>query len=310
MTQKTEAVLQGSDIRREMSTGDNRDERGLGRTGDDATQQKLVTALFGSTAKRWKTLYDSKDIYARIFQHRLAATLAFIDKLAMEDNSEILDVGCGAGLASVALADRGHFVEALDIAPAMLQSTREHALQAGVAHRVKARLGDVHQLAFPNDTFNVVIAIGLTAWLDSLQGPLQEIARVLQPGGYLIISAANRWSLHRLLDPRLNPGLAPARRAARRLLNLQPRRGTPKAAHYSFYSPQEFDSILALAGFKKLESTMVGFGPFSILGRKLLPDSAGVFVDRRLQQLADDKAPFIRSAGRIYLVLARKLEPG
>lgn len=310
MTRKIETVLDLSNIRRGISARVLRDERSLGRTAGNATQQKLVRALFDSTAKRWKMLYESEDIFGRIFQQRLAAALAFVDKLALDANSEILDVGCGAGLASVALAERGHFVEALDVAPAMLKSTREHALHARVAHRVKARLGDVHDLAFPNDTFDVVFAIGVTAWLDALQGVLEEIARVLKPGGHLVISAANRGGLHRLLDPRLNPALAPARRAARRLLRLEHPQGAPKGARYCFYSPQEFDSLLALAGFKKLESTMVGFGPFSILGRKVLPDSIGVYVDRWLQQLADDEVQLLRSAGHVYLVLAKKRELG
>jgi ubiquinone/menaquinone biosynthesis C-methylase UbiE len=310
MTRKPEAVLQQSDMRQEMITGDGRGVQGFTLTAEDATQQKLVTAHFESTANRWKTLYEGRDVFAAIFQQRLAAALAFVDKLALPPGSEILDVGCGAGLAAVALAERGHFVEAVDVAPAMLRATREHASRARIAQHVRPSLGDVHNLAFPDNTFNVVLAIGVTAWLHSLQGPLREIARVLQPGGYLIISAGNRWSLHRLLDPRLSPVMAPAKRAVRRVLNLKSRQGASQGAHYSFFSSREFDSILAMIGFKKLESKTVGFGPFSFLGRKLLPTFVEISIDQSLERLADKGVAFIRSTGRVYLVLAKKPAPG
>ncbi len=309
MTSKGGTVLGISSIHGDTGAKAQGDERKPVRAPAGAAQQKKVTVLFNSTAERWKTLYESSDIYGRIFQRRLATALSFVDKIGLEANSEILDVGCGAGLASVALAERGHFVEALDVAPSMLRVTRELASQAGVADRVKARAGDVHNLAFPNETFDAVLAIGVTAWMDSLQVPLEEIFRTLKPGGHLIITAANRWGLHRTLDPRLNPALEPARRAAMYLLPPHVRRERLNRARYRCYSSQEFDSILASAGFRKLESSMVGFGPFSILGRKILPPAVGLFLDRRLQRLADGKTSFLKSAGHIYLVLAQKGKP-
>lgn len=280
------------------------DERDLKVMAAAATQQKAVTDLFESTAKRWRTLYTSGDIFGRIFQRRLAAVLGFVDQLALEANSEVLDVGCGAGLASVALAERGHFVEALDVSPAMVKSTREHAMQAGVSQRVKARRGNASELAFPNETFHLVLAIGVTAWLNSLEVPLDEIARVLKPGGFLVISAANSRGLHRLLDPRLNPSLAPVRKTLRWLLRLKARSAT-NGANFRFYSSQEIDAVLARAGLRKLESLMFGFGPFSMFGRQILPGFAGVRIDRWLQRLAD-RVPALGSTGRVYLVLARK----
>lgn len=305
MSSKAPIVLNLPELRLNNSNRLRGDERKLKMMAADASQQKAVTDLFESTAQRWRTLYTSGDIFGRIFQHRLSAVLSLVDQLALEANSEVLDVGCGAGLASVALAKRGHFVESLDVSPAMLKSTREHAIQAGVSQRVKARLGNVYDLAFPNETFHLVLAIGITAWLDSLEVPLDEIARVLKPGGHLIVSAANSRGLHLLLDPRLNPGLAPARKFLRRLLRLRRRRDATNEPNFSFYSSQEFDALLARAGFRKLESLMFGFGPFSMFGRQLIPNLTGVCVDRWLQRLAD-KVPSLKSTGRVYLVLARK----
>ena len=307
MTQKMEKVMERPGVRREGGTrGCHTEESPRSVVNDGATQQERVTAHFESTADRWKSLYESEDIFARMHQQRLAAALRFVDRVLLVPHAQILEVGCGAGLAAVSLAERGHFVEAVDIAPAMLQSTQERAARAGVTHRISTSRGDIHQLPFPNNKFDVVLAIGITAWLDSLHGPLREAARVLRPGGHLVVSAGNRWSLHRLLDPRLSPALAEERRMVRRVLHLESRKLKPGEARYNFYSPQEFDAILAMANLTKLQSATIGFGPFSLMGHKVLPDSSGVSIDRYLQRLADKNFPFIRSAGRVYLVLAKK----
>lgn len=277
-------------------------------TLDEKEQQKLVTAHFQGTAERWKTLYQTQDTFADIFQLRLSTALALIDKLSLAPGSEILDVGCGAGLASVALAQRGHMVKAVDVAPAMIKSTHDHAAQASVSHRVSASIGDIHHLAFPDNAFSVVLAIGVTSWLYSLDAPLREMARVLRPGGHLVISTANRWGLCRLLDPRFSPVFSTVVSMARRVIGLNGQGSAPRAAQYRLYSLDEFDRILSMATFQKVEGMTIGFGPFSFLGINFLPDFAGVSISRKLQRLAGRNVPLIKSTGKLYLVLARKCE--
>jgi hypothetical protein len=51
---------------------------------------------------------------------------------------------------------------------------------------------------------------------------------------------------------------------------------------------------------------MLGFGPFSFLGRTLLPDPLGIRLHHRLQALADRGVAGLRSTGSQYVVLARK----
>src|SRR5437773_1141181 len=82
-----------------------------------------------------------------------------------------------------------------------------------------------------------------------------------------------------------------------------------RSVHELGYPDSSFDLVLRLgvaAGLEKIAGRTVGFGPFSVLGWKVLSDSSGVRVHRRLQQLADRGVPILRSMGTQYIVLARK----
>src|SRR5262249_44123797 len=131
----------------------------------------------------------------------------------------VLDAGCGAGFAAVALAKRSYLVEAIDAAPAMVDSTSRLALKAGLDGRVKTSLGNVDSLPFADQTFSLVVVMGVLPWLASIEKPLRELHRVLQPTGHLIVTVDNRWSLCRFLDPLTNPLLSPVKELARSILH-------------------------------------------------------------------------------------------
>jgi hypothetical protein len=126
----------------------------------------------------------------------------------------------------------------------------------------------------------------------------------LKPGGHLIISADNNWPLHQILDPVFNPALKPLKSRIGRVLraigwrSLQPR--------FHAYLLKDFDRELAHGGFDKVAGQTFGFGPFTFFNRRLLNEHTGWKWHLRLQQLADKGVPLLRSAGLVYLVLARK----
>jgi hypothetical protein len=69
---------------------------------------------------------------------------------------------------------------------------------------------------------------------------------------------------------------------------------------------RELDNLLAAAGFARVDWRTIGFGPFSMFGRHLMPNSWGLRVNDALQSLADTGTPIARSAGMGYIVMARK----
>jgi ubiquinone/menaquinone biosynthesis C-methylase UbiE len=286
----------------------------IAQGGSDADptlkQQKLVDDFFQASASEWKELYNRPGVFEVIHQERRDAVLALVDKLGLACQVSILEIGCGAGLTSVSLAKRGYVVNAVDSVATMVDLTRQAAVEAAVGERVTAQVGDVARLPFPDNSFRMVLAMGVTPWLHSLQHSLREITRVLQPGGYLIVNADNRWRLNYALDPRCFPGLMTVRRKMRSVLErsglLRPKPHKPRLYMYSL---REFDSLLSGVGLRKLEGRTMGFGPFSFFSYKLLSESFGIKVHCKLQSLADRGFPVLRSTGTQYIVLAAKLDP-
>ncbi len=64
---------------------------------------------------------------------RQTVALSYIDGLSLPKTAHVLEIGCGAGFMTTALAKRGFIVEAIDHSQAMIDLTIEHARQMGVA---------------------------------------------------------------------------------------------------------------------------------------------------------------------------------
>ncbi len=109
----------------------------------------------------------------------------------------ILDAGCGDGALACTLAARGAVVTGVDPDPAMLAAARGRADRAGVQPTFVA--GRVDRLPFPDASFDVVVAVTVLCFVPDAAGAVREMARVLRPGGRLVIGELGRWSLWALL---------------------------------------------------------------------------------------------------------------
>ena len=266
--------------------------------------QKLVDVYFDDVAAYWRDVYRGEDVQSAIYERRRESVLASIEGLSLAPGSRIFEAGCGAGLTTIALARKGYRVVATDSVAKMLGMTRELAQNAGVAGQVSLQAADIHHLQFAGGSFDAAAAIGVLPWLPSLAEPVREIARVLKPGGYLVITIDNVFALNRLLDPRLCPAIEPVKRVLRNLLSRFGRRKPLLRART--HSMHELDRAISRAGLRKLKGSTVGFGPFTFWNRDLLSTGNGNRWNNKLQRLADAGFPILRSTGAHYLVLAQK----
>jgi ubiquinone/menaquinone biosynthesis C-methylase UbiE len=267
--------------------------------------QRLVNERFHDRARHWEEVYQRQDLFSVVHQHRQARALHWIDGLGLPAGSRVLEVGPGAGFMTVELARRGFIVQAADSTPRMVEIARRRVAEAGVADRVRLLVADAHHLCFADRTFELVVALGVVPWLHSAPVAVAEMARVLRPGGHVVLNADNSHRLTLLLDPRHNPVLASARQAAKTLLHSAGVLPTRIEARVTAHHLAGFDRILGGAGLERLGGTTFGFGPFTLFGWPVTSERVSMRLNARLQRLADGGVPGIRSGGGQYLVLAR-----
>jgi ubiquinone/menaquinone biosynthesis C-methylase UbiE/O-antigen/teichoic acid export membrane protein len=302
-----EAVLAMPAVLRALRTQPHADGKKIGLEEGFGFQQR-VDAQFGSEAPFWKEVYQRSDLRSRKYVDRQSLALALIDRLGIPPGARVLEVGCGAGVTAVALAERSLHVEAADTVPAMVALTLRNAVEAGVKDRIEARVADAHSLPYEDRTFKLVLALGLVPWLHSPAQSVQEMARVLSDDGFLVASLDTRISLRNIIDPLYNPWLAGLRQLTRRILEESGVRigtGQPRA---TLHDRATFRRMLEAAGLESVEIYGFGYGPFTVFGRHVLGEEPAKRLDRTLQRLADTWLPALQSVSVQSLVVASRRE--
>src|ERR1700746_1295370 len=78
-----------------------------------SAHQRSVDEYFKGAVPQWSEIYERHSLYARIHQERRSIVLSMAKSSALSAEARVLEVGCGAGLTTVALAERGFAVEAV-----------------------------------------------------------------------------------------------------------------------------------------------------------------------------------------------------
>ena len=161
-----------------------------------------------AAAARTARMYASPEIVEQRARTRAA--------LGARPGERGLDVGCGPGFLACELArevgERGRVVAA-DASADMIAAAGARARREGVAAGVRFVLGDAAQLPFRSGAFDFVVAVQVYLYVTELEQALGEAARVLRPGGRLVIVdtdwdscvwlTADRARHRRVMDARL-----------------------------------------------------------------------------------------------------------
>jgi len=103
---------------------------------------------------------------------------------------DVVDIGCGAGMLTMIWAESGHRAHGLDINRQLLELGRQRALEVGL--NVDFRVGSALELPWGEESMDVCLAVGFLEHVAPWETCLDELVRVLRPGGILFLSTTNK----------------------------------------------------------------------------------------------------------------------
>jgi 2-polyprenyl-6-hydroxyphenyl methylase / 3-demethylubiquinone-9 3-methyltransferase len=116
--------------------------------------------------------------------------LSYIEKHAHIENCDVLDVGCGAGLLSEAMATKGARVKAIDLSESALGAAREHA--AFNNQDIDYQNIAIEQLSTSEQRFDVITCMEMLEHVPDPLAIIQHCTALLKPSGTLFLSTINR----------------------------------------------------------------------------------------------------------------------
>jgi SAM-dependent methyltransferase len=146
-----------------------------------SVQARLRRGLFELLYKN-RVLYWFASTIPFAGQWRVWQRLA-LPRLRGED---VLEVGCGIGDLLIDMAQAGYRCQAIDRSPQMVAAAQEKIIRRGLAAQAGVMEASVQSLPFENASFDSVVSTFPTEYIYD-PAALREIARVLRPGGRLII---------------------------------------------------------------------------------------------------------------------------
>ncbi|MBP7417031.1 MAG: bifunctional 2-polyprenyl-6-hydroxyphenol methylase/3-demethylubiquinol 3-O-methyltransferase UbiG [Xanthomonadales bacterium] len=213
-------------------------------------------ARFGQMAASWWDPNGS----SRALHDLNPVRLEFVRQRARLAGARVLDVGCGGGLFSEALAASGASVVGIDLAPEVLGVARLHLLESG--RQVDYRESGAEALAAAEPaSYDVVACMEMLEHVPDPAAVVQACADLLKPGGQLFLSTINRTPA----------AFALAIVGAEYVARLLPR-GTHR--YQQFLRPSELDTALRRSGLVLREVRGLAYEP--VLRRAWLSRSTAV----------------------------------
>jgi 2-polyprenyl-6-hydroxyphenyl methylase / 3-demethylubiquinone-9 3-methyltransferase len=152
----------------------------------NADAQEL--AKFSELAHRW---WDPDSEFRPLHQIN-PLRLAWIDQLAPLAGKHVLDVGCGGGILSEAMARKAQHVTGIDLAARPLGVARLHALEAEVGNVEYREIAAEALAAQQPGSFDVVTCMEMIEHVPDPASIVRACSQLVRPGGWVFFSTLNR----------------------------------------------------------------------------------------------------------------------
>ena len=206
--------------------------------------------LYDDVAHQW---WSGDVRWIRTLKNMVPGRLGYFDTFIDWQDKSVLDLVCAGGFLSEALNARGAMVTGIDPAKDAIAAARAHAHETN--QNITYDVGAGEALPYANEQFDAVACVDVLEHVQDLQQVLNEVARVLKPGGFFFFDTINRNVIARLAVITM----------AEDVLRL-----LPKGTHdpTMFVKPNELKSALEKSGFDV--GPMTGLGPRGV-NRRLDP---------------------------------------
>ncbi len=200
---------------------------------------------FNNLAHEWWNLDGEFQTLHQINPIRLEFIKSHIDIA----NKKILDIGCGGGILSEAMAKNGAIVTGIDLAPQSIEIAKLHLYESNLD--IDYQCITVEDFAATNSgDYDVITCMEMLEHVSNPDYVIKNCYKLLKPGGCIFLSTLNRNIVSYVL------GVI----AAEYLLKLIPK-GTHE--YKKFIKPSELRRILALNGFEVYSIKGIGYNPLS-----------------------------------------------
>src|ERR671931_68693 len=149
---------------------------------DRAAHGPLDASIYQRGYRRYFRADEPTDPFHALYERKRRAVLA---GLPAQPRRRVLDVGGGYGRLGAPLAER-HHVTLVDISEEMLAEARRRC-----PPEVELVRADARELPFPDESFDVVLALDLLPHLPDLVGGLRALRRVARPGALVVFDKTN-----------------------------------------------------------------------------------------------------------------------
>jgi SAM-dependent methyltransferase len=163
------------------------------------TQAAAALAAYEDKARREFDEEDPRDRHTYLTS-KLRSDYVLLDRVGAV-GKRVLNVGCSFPVDELFFARKVRSWVSVDISPTSLElatAVVRRELHPDLASRLEFRYGDACALPFSDGSFDVAVSMSTFDHLPTAaarQKAIEEMARVVRPGGHVVVTVANRWNL-------------------------------------------------------------------------------------------------------------------
>ena len=253
--------------------------------------KRVVASTFSGSKEFWTNIYDTNTkaiskCYSIDMIRRKDAVFHLLSKYTSHPALRILDVGCGPGIFVGEAASRGYNIVGVDITEPMVSGARDATNKFG-SQIIGYAQGDIENLPFRNNSFDVIFCIGVLSYLAEDAKSINELKRVVKIEGFVIVGLPNWLRLPILFDPYYylhrvftyvwKKKLFHDRNQESELIGLK---------EYRRYFAWKLNNLFKNFNLNILEIKTIGFGPMTFWRKEFIPYKQSLKFSQLLEKLS------------------------